>query len=238
MSAGAGPQTVRPPPKKHAVPMSKRPEPAHDTKDMSVDELMALRAQAEEGLERLAECKQLHMKIGQKEAKILARMEDLKSKLRACQKQKKSAQGVCKTAERKIIGNLGTVAECKMSVEKLQRTKWGKVIKCIGKAKLDDPVIAEMAAGQLQRWKAVVASGQTVVTQSGTDTPPLPADANTATKIAKIVPSSDAAVSGSPPTRAPPSVSAAAVAPSLEVPAAKAPLAPALASDIRGKVSN
>jgi hypothetical protein len=84
---------VRPPPKKHAVPMSKRPEPAHDTKDMSVDELMALRAQAEEGLERLAECKQLHMKIGQKEAKILARMEDLKSKLRACQKQKKSAQG-------------------------------------------------------------------------------------------------------------------------------------------------
>ena len=145
---------------------------------------------------------------------------------------------MCKTAERKIIGNLGTVAECKMSVEKLQRTKWGKVIKCIGKAKLDDPVIAEMAAGQLQRWKAVVASGQTAVTQSGTDTPPLPADANTATKIAKIVPSSDAAVSGSPPTRAPPSVSAAAVAPSLEVPAAKAPLAPALASDIRGKVSN
>jgi hypothetical protein len=75
------------------VSTSKQSEPAYDTKEVSVEELVMLRTQAEEGLQRLAEGKQLHMQIAEKEAKILARMEELKSKLRACQTQKKSAQG-------------------------------------------------------------------------------------------------------------------------------------------------
>jgi hypothetical protein len=146
--------------------------------------------------------------------------------------------GVCKAAERKLVANLGTVAECKMSVDKLQRTKWGKVIKGIGKAKLDDPVIAQMAAEQLQRWKVVVASGQTAVDHSGTNTPPLRADASTAVRIAKIVPVSDAVVPASAPTTATLSPSAAAAPPLQEAPTARAPEVLVPAADIRGKVSN
>lgn len=126
------------------------------TRDTTIPELTDLKTKVETAIKDFEETKELQDQLS-KNTQLL------EEKLKKSKKHQQKARLTAKKAETRVNEALTEVSGCKMTVEMLKKTKWGKVIKKVKATTFDEKSgISQIATAQLQRWMDMASQSQQV----------------------------------------------------------------------------